>query len=255
MISQTINTCVIDCESGNVAKYYYKDCKEAQIEINILSKLTHPNIMSALAINKDEFGFIIIYMNKEKQNLSDNLELNHDIAFENKINYLCQIASGLNYLHQNNVLHLDLKLDNIMITNDNIKIIDFGSSEFILNNFVCVDKIKCTVTHRPPEGYNILNKLSYSFDVWSFGIVMYEILSGIPIYLQNIIPACFSVTGPDYFIYEKKMYSAIMDKSFLSKLNEILPFYFMRCVNYDPNKRPSMLNIIKKLVITHMQKI
>ena len=90
-----------------------------------------------------------------------------------------QIVEGINYLHSNNFIHRDIKLENILIDKKNkqIKIIDFGFS-------VCVqsDKKLCmfcgTPSYMAPE---IVSKQDYNgkfVDIWALGILLYTMLCG-----------------------------------------------------------------------------
>lgn len=244
-----------------VIKYYNKNCKEFQKEIKILSKLAHPNIVSYLGNVTNSLHNVGICLQREDQNLSDWLENNQNkISIQTKINYLHQISLGMEYIHKCNIIHLDIKLDNIMLTCGNysnkIKIIDFGSAKCATNGIVYTKKIKGTVTHRPPEGfcrkdsYKSTMELTYGFDIWSFGIVMYEILTEIPMYLQPIVPS-YKRDDSDinYFIYEQQMYLTIASNSFKFNLYGELPLYFMQCVSFNPKDRPIISDIAEKLLV------
>jgi len=243
-------------KDNHVIKSYNKNCREFQIEARILSTVNHPHIISALHVLSNPASIV---MPKLDQTLSDWLEYGNTFVekkmlYQTKINYLGQIASGLEYLHLNNILHLDLKLDNIMISNHQIKLIDFGLAEYVDNGTVITTQIKCTVTHRPPEGFGQGNssvELGFGFDIWSFGIIMYELLFGIPIYLQSIIPSY--ELDSDYLLYEQEVYLTITSDSFKFALGRILPSYFMQCINFNPEKRPLISNITKNLFLLHKE--
>jgi MAP/microtubule affinity-regulating kinase len=89
-----------------------------------------------------------------------------------------QIIEGLLYLHENNVSHRDIKLENIIIKNKSeIKIIDFGfsicSPKDKLLNFFCG-----TPNYMPPEIILKKDYLGEYSDIWSIGILLYTILCG-----------------------------------------------------------------------------
>lgn len=246
----------IEKSNTHVIKYYNCDCKKFQNEIKILSDLVHPNIIPYLGKIVNSLNHVGLCMTAEDQNLSDWLEYStKNISIQTKINYLHQIALGIEYIHQCDIIHLDIKLDNIMVTDNKIKIIDFGSAEYTNNGIVSTTEIKGTVTHRPPEGFcrKDFSKstiiLDYGFDVWSFGIVIYEILLESPIYLLPIIPSYQKNSGIDYLSYEKQMYVTITSNSFKFNLYSELPLYFMQCVSYNSTDRPAMSDIVEKLSV------
>lgn len=108
---------------------------------------------------------------------------------ENKVNYdemlvqnvIWKILTAINFVHQNNIFHRDLKLDNIVLKRKNdyhdIAIVDFGLAEFYseTGNYLIP---KCgTVGYVAPE---ILTENNYNtkIDIFSIGIIMYILLSG-----------------------------------------------------------------------------
>ena len=89
-----------------------------------------------------------------------------------------QIILALKYIHQNNIVHRDIKLDNILIDLDNnIKICDFGVSRIINKNDVMLEQCGTPAYIAPEillnEGYE-----GFTVDVWSAGVVLYAMLSG-----------------------------------------------------------------------------
>lgn len=92
---------------------------------------------------------------------------------------LRDFASGINILHKINIIHTDLKPENLIITKEGItKIIDFGGSIPVTNNYSGYVQSRF---YRAPE--TILKyKLTQAIDVWSFGCIAFEIFFGLPLF-------------------------------------------------------------------------
>ena len=130
--------------------------------------------------NLDDYVFFS-KMKKYDINLHDYLK---KYKISNFTNIVKELLLGLNVLHQNNFLHGDLKLANIMIndpiTNLKIGLIDYGGMKTV--NSIFYNKT-CTLTYRCPEeiyyevyGNNNYYKPSLKNDIWSLGIIFSEIL-------------------------------------------------------------------------------
>lgn len=175
----------------------------------------------------------------------------HDIVTNGYYNtitafdYLIQIAKGLKYLHDNQILHLDLKLENIVIIDNLCKIIDFGSSDFLFSNAIYDKYPRCTADHCPPEGF--LNEdfdiymYTKQFDVWSFGILMFEILNkkSFSNFIYNHIQKSLS---------DKVIYEFIRSHYFLNKVIK-MPSVVQSCLKYHYMDRPSINVVVDQLVL------
>lgn len=238
-------------QSIAVVKYYPVYSRSMFIEMNIMATCCHQNIIRTkklVLINKKNnpkkiktIGMIMDYLNVNYLDLIEKRKLSH---FE-RLFFLLQIAYGIRYLHSNNILHLDLKTENIMVTDNNCKIIDFGSSEYLLELGILTNKTKCTATHRPPEGFNYLIKknitIDTTFDIWSFGMIMLETFTNIPIYLNNLFP----IYTPEYnYVYDIKMYEYITSNSFKKYVEKSLPIELVSCLDVEPTRRPNINEII-----------
>jgi serine/threonine protein kinase len=156
--------------------------KDTNFEIQYLKNLNHPNIIKIYDVDKDNN---VIYMERLKINLSDYIE-NYKYGINEVISIFLKIIEGVLYLHTNNVAHLDLKCSNIMIDPDTleIKIIDFGLSRKIENNFET--KI-LLISYLTPEVVFEQNINSYDFnkiDIWCLGLILYKLVT--KSYLFNI---------------------------------------------------------------------
>ena len=146
-------------------------------EINIHSKLDHENIIKLYNVHEDNENINIIMEYAENGNLFELISkekngLNESKAFD----YFIQVVNAVYYLHNNNIIHRDIKPENILIGNDNkLKLCDFGwAKELTLEN----RSTFCgTVEYMAPEIVGSEN-YDYSVDIWSLGILLYELLYG-----------------------------------------------------------------------------
>lgn len=160
------------------------DEMEIKNEIDILKKLDHPNIVKILEFYSTEKAYYIITDYCSCGELYNQIK--HQYT-ENQLAVLFyQLFSGLCYLHANNIVHRDLKLENILIseierdkeTNKNlfwIKIIDFGTAKIFEKN-----KSEKTVVgssyYIAPE---VLQKhYNEKCDTWSAGVILYMLIVG-----------------------------------------------------------------------------
>lgn len=145
-------------------------------EIYIQKSLTHQNIVKLFHTFANE-TFIYMIMEICDSTLSDLLKQNKKIRESHTKKFILQLLSAIEYLHTVNVVHRDIKLSNILLSNYTIKLADFGLCALIQKNkrtTVCG-----TPNYIAPE---IIAKTAYSFecDIWSIGVLIYTMLIGTP---------------------------------------------------------------------------
>eukprot|EP00035_Acanthoeca_spectabilis_P007578 m.138434 g.138434 ORF g.138434 m.138434 type:complete len:612 (-) comp14001_c0_seq9:437-2272(-) len=100
------------------------------------------------------------------------------VSPEQSMEYMCQAAQGLEYLHTEGIVHNDLKLENMLIGPEGIKLCDFGLSGLI--GEIRHGIAQGTSAYMAPELLSIKEDQSYvlspAFDIWSFGIVLYAVV-------------------------------------------------------------------------------
>lgn len=155
---------------------------ENLIELDILSRIVHPNIIHQIEIITDaeceKLDGIAIILPLADRTLADIKRETTDF----KLPFLYKTAEALKFLHDNNILHLDIKDKNVVLQGKNSLLIDFGLS-LIVDNIITgeFDSLqRVTIDHRPPELLSGSRIYNAAIDVWSFGIMMLTVLSGLP---------------------------------------------------------------------------
>jgi len=157
-------------------------------EFTVMKKLNHPHIIKLHEVffdndNKNVYLVLDYYEKGDLCKFLDGKPLKEKYAKK----YMRQLALGLEYLHRNSIIHRDLKLKNILVTNSNdIVISDFG---FARNgdNETMFDTMCGSPMYMAPE---IMNQKVYDnkSDLWSVGVIMYELLFGTtPYHAKNMI--------------------------------------------------------------------
>ncbi|NUM47807.1 MAG: tetratricopeptide repeat protein [Anaerolineales bacterium] len=144
-------------------------------EFQTLASLRHPNIISVLdygfAVEGNEHipYFVMEYLPDAKSILAAGKAL----SLEKKIDLLIQMLQALQYLHQRGILHRDLKPANALIVHGQLKLLDFGLSAYLAK----ARGTSGTLPYMPPE-YMQDEPLSAASDLYSVGIMGYELLAG-----------------------------------------------------------------------------
>ena len=151
-----------------------KYIKYVNLEIDIMNKLNHKNIIKLYeTIDTDKYVFLILELcETDLYSYINNNEINEeDTKFIIK-----QIIDAIKYIMDNNIVHRDLKPHNILINTKTkvIKLCDFGfAKEFkdtLLSDTICGSPLYMAPELLQNQKYNIKS------DIWSIGIIMYEIV-------------------------------------------------------------------------------
>lgn len=158
-----------------VAVKKVRDVKET--DIKNLRKLNHPNIIPFKGVCTQAPCYCIIMEYCPYGQLYEILRDGKELPPRLILDWSNQIASGMNYLHSHKIIHRDLKSPNVLIgRNDVVKISDFGTHR-TWNEKSTKMSFAGTVAWMAPEV--IRNELcSEKVDIWSFGVVLWELLTG-----------------------------------------------------------------------------
>ena len=151
-------------------------------EAKIMHKLTHPKLVLLMAVVSVQEPFYIITELMINGALLDYLrsEKGKRLTFSNLLDMNSQIAEGMTYLESENFVHRDLRAANILIgENLEVKVADFGLARILEDDddvYQANVNTKFPIKWTAPEAA-LHRHFSVKSDVWSFGIVMYEIIT------------------------------------------------------------------------------
>lgn len=227
-----------------------------QHEIGILVKMHHPNIVQILGVTMDPFQIVLEYFPRK-----DLTRIKEKPGFSTKLRWTMHLLLALIYLHERrpeSVIHRDLKPSNLLITTDGtLKVTDFGLSklktDFYENTLLQVSEhnlagieqkdermisSSCTYDigtywYMSPE---LRQKIPYDnkMDVWSLGLILYEIWEERRIY--SVISSPLELIDSNHLRHELLI--------FTYRTPSIMRDLVLRCLDVDPNRRPNVRYVL-----------
>ncbi|CAL8348966.1 testis-specific serine/threonine-protein kinase 6 [Gadus morhua] len=147
-------------------------------ELTILRTVSHDHIVRLHELIDSTSGRLYIVMELAATDLLERIQQVGRLPEELARTYFTQIVSAVCYLHQNNIVHRDLKCENILLTVGNeVKITDFGFGRFLEGPSDLSSTFCGTPLYAPPEvllGNHYDPKKS---DIWSIGVILYVMLT------------------------------------------------------------------------------
>ena len=167
-----------------------ENMKKIKYETNLMKKLNHPNITKILELFEDKEYILIIMEYINGGNLFSFLKKHRKVSEKTAKLLYRQIILGIKYMHQQGIVHRDIKLENILIDlNNNIKICDFGIGRVLSSPEQPLFDQCGTPMYIAPEILLCSKEKGYKgfpVDIWSSGIVLYILLSGtLPFSFKN----------------------------------------------------------------------
>lgn len=143
------------------------------------TSLVHPNIVNIYDVGEEDNIYYIVMEYVSGETLKQYIQKHSPIPLEKVIDIMLQITSGISHAHQNNIIHRDIKPQNILLDKDgNVKITDFGIAIALTSTTIThTNSVMGSVHYISPEQARggISTKKS---DIYALGIVMFELLTG-----------------------------------------------------------------------------
>ncbi|KAJ0470033.1 putative protein kinase RLK-Pelle-LRR-I-1 family [Helianthus annuus] len=234
--------------------------KEFANEVSLLSRIHHRNLVKFYGFCQEEGKDILVYEFMHNGTLKEHLY--GPLAKENRLKWIKRLeiaeesAKGIEYLHTGcvpSIIHRDLKTSNILLDNNmKAKVSDFGLSKLAIDGISHVSSIvRGTLGYLDPE-YYISNHLTEKSDIYSFGVILLELISGKEaISNESFGINCRNIVQWAKVHIENGDIQGIIDPS-LGDEYDIQSMWkvaekALMCVQPHANTRPSMSEIIKEI--------
>ncbi|GBB87501.1 hypothetical protein RclHR1_00140005 [Rhizophagus clarus] len=204
----------------------------------------HVNILKIYGVTKDETcatnNYILVLEYADSGTLNTYLDEHfNELTWEDKLCLALQLTSAVYSLHEQDIIHRDLHANNILIHQKNIKLIDFGLSRKIVEASNNASQILGVMPYIDPKKLRSRDyKLDKKSDVYSVGIIMWQISSGYrPFSKDDVIcdaTLCLSILSGErgeIIIGTPVEYSNL----------------YTRCWKYNPSERPNMEELFSTL--------
>ncbi|XP_052186835.1 probable serine/threonine-protein kinase PBL28 isoform X2 [Diospyros lotus] len=236
--------------------------REFRVEVDVLSRLDHPNLVSLIGYCADGKHRFLVYEYMQNGNLQDHLNGIGEVKMEwpLRLKVALGAARGLAYLHSSSdggipIVHRDLKSTNILLnTNFEAKISDFGLAKFMPEGeeAYVTARVLGTFGYFDPE-YTSTGKLTLQSDVYAFGVVLLELLTGRRAVDLNQGPNDKNlVLQVKHILHDKKKLRKVIDpemsrSSYTVESMAMFANLASRCVRSESSERPSMAECVKEL--------
>ncbi|MFS8026608.1 putative protein kinase RLK-Pelle-CrRLK1L-1 family [Helianthus anomalus] len=227
-------------------------------ELEVLFKFKHKKVIGLVGYCDEMDERIIVYEYASNGSLDDSLN-NICLTWMKRLEICIDVASGLDFLHggvlrQDAVVHRDIKSGNILLSGDwKAKITDFGLSLISPLNqemdYVIEENIAGTKSYIDPA-YVETRRVSKASDIYSFGVVLFEILSGRPAYPTREYGNNYLGPLAKNYYEEGKLdelvFEGVKEKIVPQSLSTFAAIAY-KCLHDDPDQRPTASEVLVQL--------
>ncbi|MFZ5571907.1 MAG: protein kinase domain-containing protein [Thermodesulfobacteriota bacterium] len=202
----------------------------------IIARLTHPNIIHVIDRGLTETGMPYFVMDFVNGADVTGMIQERTGTLNQKIDLLIQVCKAISYAHKNGVIHRDIKPANILVdTEGNVLVTDFGIAQFFddageEDRLSREQVVMGTPAYMSPEQKTGAQAITAASDLYSLGVVMYELFTG---------------SKPP----ENHRVVADIDRNFPPVLSRLI----MSCLEPDPAKRPLSADMVRDRLLELLQ--
>uniref|UniRef100_A0A0D9Y9N1 non-specific serine/threonine protein kinase n=1 Tax=Oryza glumipatula TaxID=40148 RepID=A0A0D9Y9N1_9ORYZ len=232
------------------------ESKDFLPEVQTLSKVHHKNLVALVGYCQNKKCLALVYDFMPRGNLQQLLRGGYDsLNWEERLHIALDAAQGLEYLHESctpSIVHRDVKTPNILLDKNLVaKISDFGLSRAFNAAHTHISTVAAgTLGYLDPE-YHATFQLTVKTDVYSFGIVLLEIVTGQPpvfmdpqtVHLPNWVRQKIA-NGSVHDVVDKKL----LDQYDATHLQTVIDLA-MNCLENASIDRPSMTEVVSVLKV------
>lgn len=231
---------------------------EFKVEVETLGRLRHKNLLSLRGYCVEDKERLIVYDYMQNSSLHAHLHGRHPrpclLDWPKRMNIAIGSAEGLEYLHHANphIIHRDVKSSNVLLDSDfQARVADFGFAKLIPDGATHVTtRVKGTLGYLAPE-YAMWGKASESCDLYSFGILLLELVSGKKP-TENMVPGarCTLADWAVRLVSEGK-YDEVVDPRLQRKYNiaelKRVVHAAVACAHTSSGQRPTIHEVVQFL--------
>jgi len=169
-----------------------KIAKDFSAEARTVSHISHPNILNVTDFGADKNGAVYIVLEgADGETLREAMKRENKFSFGRAARIASQIAAGLNAAHACGIVHGNLNSENILLAKtinntEIVKILDFGAGSSDKSNLADDEFDVSRLEYRSPEQNSSVAKADERSDIYSLGVIFYEMLAGeVPFTAEN----------------------------------------------------------------------
>lgn len=204
-------------------------------EIKIHKSLSHQNIVKFQHFFEDDDNVYILLELCTNQSLSELLRRRKRLTELEVQCYMIQILAALRYIHSKNIIHRDLKIGNLFISEKmEIKLGDFGLASKLEYDGQKRKTICGTPNYIAPEVLDSKAGHSFEVDIWALGVIMYTLLIGRPPFETNDVKKTYNLIKMNAYSFPDQISISQEAKSLITQI-----------LKSDPSRRPTISDILE----------